>query len=79
MSSAGCLVCRKHHERGPLMPGGRVHLLPRYPGTPREYWGVNVNKYPQARRGGTAEAEALVRDLRRATPVRPPDGCGPAA
>jgi diadenosine tetraphosphate (Ap4A) HIT family hydrolase len=143
MNSADCLVCRKHRERGPLMPGGpvgeddlvlvshigdevstvylghllveprrhapgladltdaeasamgrwcaaasralrdaagaehvyaavfgdavphlHVHLLPRFPGTPREYWGVNVNRYPQAKRGDAAAVEALVADLR---------------
>jgi histidine triad (HIT) family protein len=28
-----------------------VHLLPRYPGTPREYWGMRVPDWPDARRG----------------------------
>jgi diadenosine tetraphosphate (Ap4A) HIT family hydrolase len=41
-----------------------VHLLPRFPGTPREYWGVQVNTWPQAQRGGAAEIGALVQDLR---------------
>lgn len=148
-STAGCFVCRKHRNRGPLMPGGpvaeddlvlvshiatpdalgrdgttaylghlfveprrhapgladltdaearsvgwwctrasralrdvaqaehvyaqvigdgvphlHVHLLPRYPGTPREYWWTRVDQWPQARRGGAAEIEGLVRDLR---------------
>jgi histidine triad (HIT) family protein len=50
---------------GDTVPHLHVHLLPRFPGTPREYWGTHVNKWPQARRGGTAEIAALVQDLRR--------------
>lgn len=49
---------------GDAVPHLHVHLLPRFPGTPREYWGTHVNKWPQARRGGTAEIAALVQDLR---------------
>jgi histidine triad (HIT) family protein len=41
-----------------------VHLLPRFPGTPREFWGLNVDRWPQARRGGTAEIVTLVGELR---------------
>jgi hypothetical protein len=66
-STADCFVCSKHRSRGSLMPGGpdlHVHLLPRYPGTPREYWWTRVDQWPQARRGGAAEIEGLVRDLR---------------
>lgn len=33
---------------GDHMPHLHVHLLPRYPGTPREYWGLNVDKWPEA-------------------------------
>jgi histidine triad (HIT) family protein len=49
---------------GDGVPHLHVHLLPRYPGTPREYWGIHVDEWPQARRGGTAEIEALVQELR---------------
>jgi len=148
-TTAGCFVCRKHRERGPLLPGGpvaedelvvvshiitpdllggqgttaylgqllveprrhapgladltdpearavglwcarasralrevagaehvyaavlgdrvphlHVHLLPRFPGTPREYWGTQVNHWPQGRRGTAAEIGALVHELR---------------
>jgi histidine triad (HIT) family protein len=41
-----------------------VHLLPRFPGTPREYWGTHVNKWPKARRGNAAEIGVLVQELR---------------
>jgi histidine triad (HIT) family protein len=147
-ASAGCFVCRKHRERGPLLPGGpvgeddlvvvshltphapgraghpvylghlfveprrhaagladltdaearavgwwgtrasqalrdvagaehvyaavigdgvphlHVHLIPRYPGTPREYWWDRVDEWPDARRGLEPEIAVLVRDLR---------------
>lgn len=41
-----------------------VHLLPRFPGTPREYWWTRVDEWPLAHRGGAAEIAALVSDLR---------------
>jgi histidine triad (HIT) family protein len=43
-----------------------VHVLPRYPGTPREYWWVRVDEWPEAPRGGPAEVEALCERLRAA-------------
>jgi len=49
---------------GDGVPHLHVHLLARFPGTPREYWGVRVNKWPQARRGSAAEIGALVQELR---------------
>jgi histidine triad (HIT) family protein len=36
-----------------------LHLIPRYPGTPREYWWVRLDEWPDAPRGGPAEVEAL--------------------
>ena len=50
---------------GDGVPHLHVHLLPRFPGTPREYWWSRVDEWPQARRGGTADIEALVSGLRR--------------
>lgn len=49
---------------GDGVPHLHVHLLPRFPGTPREFWGVHVDTWPQARRGKAAEIELLVDDLR---------------
>jgi len=49
---------------GDGVPHLHVHLLPRFPGTPREYWGIGVNKWPQARRGTAAQIEVLVHELR---------------
>jgi len=50
---------------GDGVPHLHVYLLPRFPGTPREYWGTHVYKWPQARRGNAAEIEAFVPELRR--------------
>jgi diadenosine tetraphosphate (Ap4A) HIT family hydrolase len=41
-----------------------VHLLPRYPGTPRKYWWDGVDEWPDARRGMEPEISMLVADLR---------------
>ncbi|MPZ84091.1 MAG: HIT domain-containing protein [Actinophytocola sp.] len=40
------------------------HLIPRYPGTPREYWWLRMEEWPQARLGDAAEVANVVRDLR---------------
>jgi len=50
---------------GDEVPHLHVHLLPRLPGTPREYWGARVSQWPRARRGDAAEIEAFVSELRR--------------
>lgn len=50
---------------GDAVPHLHVHLLPRFPGTPREFWGTRVNQWPQARRGTIAEIEVFVAELRR--------------
>lgn len=48
---------------GDGVPHLHLHLMPRYPGTPREYWWTRVDEWPQARRGGAKDIEALVREL----------------
>ena len=49
---------------GDGVPHLHVHLLPRFPGTPREYWGTDVDEWPQARRGSAAQIGLLVQELR---------------
>lgn len=44
---------------GDRVPHLHLHLVPRYPGAPPEYWGVRVDEWPQAPRGGPAEIAAL--------------------
>jgi histidine triad (HIT) family protein len=49
---------------GDGVPHLHVHLIPRFPGTPREYWWTRVDEWPQARRGGVTEITELVAELR---------------
>jgi len=41
-----------------------LHLWPRYPGTPREFWWQRVDEWSGARRGGEPEIVRLVGELR---------------
>ncbi|MBI5566589.1 MAG: HIT family protein [Chloroflexi bacterium] len=41
------------------------HVVPRYPGAPREFWGVHVDEWPDAPHGGPDEMAALCDRLRR--------------
>lgn len=36
-----------------------IHLLPRYPGTPRQYWGQNIDEWPDAPKGDAGQIRAL--------------------
>ena len=40
------------------------HLVPRYSGTPRDYWWPDLDDWPDAKRGGNAEVTQLVGELR---------------
>lgn len=51
---------------GDAVPHLHIHLIPRYPGTPREYWGLKVDQWPGARKGGVAEVQAVSGRLRKA-------------
>jgi histidine triad (HIT) family protein len=41
-----------------------LHLVPRYPGTPREYWWPRLDEWPEAPMGGQAEVTRMVDDIR---------------
>lgn len=41
-----------------------VHLMPRYPGTPTEYWQQRVVEWPDGPRGGDADIEAVCQRIR---------------
>ncbi len=41
-----------------------IHVVPRYPGAPREYWGVHVDEWPDAPHGGPREIAELCARLR---------------
>jgi diadenosine tetraphosphate (Ap4A) HIT family hydrolase len=46
------------------IPHHHVHVVARYPGTPREYWGPRVDEWPDARRGDETEIAVLCNRLR---------------
>lgn len=50
---------------GDRVPHLHVHLVPRYPGAPTEYWGVRVDEWPGAPRGHADAVDALCLRLRR--------------
>ena len=54
---------------GDAVPHLHVHVVPRYPGAPREFWGVRVDDWPEAPRGGPEAISALCADLRAALEV----------
>lgn len=49
---------------GDHVPHLHVHLLPRYPGAPREYWGPKVDEWPQAPRGQEPDIAAVAERIR---------------
>ncbi len=50
---------------GHHVPHLHLHLIVRYPGTPREYWGQRVDEWPGAPRGNMEEVERLAARLRQ--------------
>ncbi|MBN2470744.1 MAG: HIT domain-containing protein [Anaerolineae bacterium] len=46
-------------------PHFHMHIVPRYPGAPREFYGPRVDEWPEAPRGGPDEVAALVARVRR--------------
>ena len=49
---------------GHHVPHLHVFLVPRYPGTPREFWGVRVDEWPEGPRANASQIEALCEQLR---------------
>jgi diadenosine tetraphosphate (Ap4A) HIT family hydrolase len=49
---------------GDGVPHLHVHLAPRYPNTPVEYWGAQLNQWPDAPRVDSEEMRAFITDLR---------------
>ena len=50
---------------GDAVPHLHIHLVPRYPDTPREYWGVRIDEWPDAPRGGVPEITEVCDRLRQ--------------
>lgn len=51
---------------GHHVPHLHLHLFPRYPNTPREYWWPRIDEWPDAPRGGEPEVSELARRIREA-------------
>lgn len=49
---------------GHHVPHLHVHVIARYPGAPREYWGTHVDDWPDAPRGGEAEINQVAERIR---------------
>lgn len=49
---------------GDNVPHLHIHVVPRYPGAPREYWGTQVTDWPEAPRGDAQAIETLCERLR---------------
>jgi histidine triad (HIT) family protein len=49
---------------GDHVPHLHIHLVPRYPGTPRKYWGVRIDEWPDAPRGGPEAITEICERLR---------------
>jgi histidine triad (HIT) family protein len=45
-------------------PHVHVHVIGRYPGAPREYWGARVDEWPGAPRGGIVDIEQVAERIR---------------
>lgn len=50
---------------GDGVPHVHVHVIGRYPGAPREYWGTQVDEWPDAPRGAQLEVEMATARIRR--------------
>jgi histidine triad (HIT) family protein len=49
-----------------------VHLVPRYPGTPRQYWWPKLDEWPDAPLGGMPEVTRMVDEIRARLDVGKP-------
>lgn len=49
---------------GDNVPHVHIHLIGRYPGAPREYWGIHTDEWLDAPRGDQAAVEAMCEQLR---------------
>ncbi len=50
---------------GDGVPHVHVHVIGRYPGAPREYWGIKVDEWPGAPRGDELEMAQVGERIRR--------------
>jgi diadenosine tetraphosphate (Ap4A) HIT family hydrolase len=58
------LIGRKIVLFGDHVPQLHVHIIGRYPGAPREFWGSKVDEWLEAPRGAETEIKKLSVNLR---------------
>lgn len=51
---------------GDGIPHFHLHLVPRYPETPREFWGTRLDEWPGGPRVDEGERRLLIEQIRRA-------------
>ena len=56
---------------GHHVPHLHLHLFPRYPNTPREYWWPRIDEWPDAPRGGEDEVAEVAQRIRDALAGEP--------
>jgi diadenosine tetraphosphate (Ap4A) HIT family hydrolase len=49
---------------GDGVPHVHVHVIGRYPGAPREFWGSKVDEWPQAPRGAEIQIRQVAERVR---------------
>ena len=49
---------------GDGVPHVHYHVIGRYPGAPREYWGTKVDEWPDAPKGAEAEITQVAESIR---------------
>lgn len=52
------------HVIGDNVPHLHIHIIPRYTGAPREFWGTKTNEWPDAPRGGKDKVIEYCREIR---------------
>jgi diadenosine tetraphosphate (Ap4A) HIT family hydrolase len=50
---------------GDGVPHFHIHIIGRYPEAPREYWGIKVDEWPQAPKGGEDEITGVTNRVRK--------------
>jgi histidine triad (HIT) family protein len=61
---------------GHAIPHLHIHVIPRYPGTPREWWWTRLDEWPDAPRVDEVEARRLAARLRPLIAFDTADGEG---
>jgi diadenosine tetraphosphate (Ap4A) HIT family hydrolase len=72
MAKAAGLIERKLNAEhiyafriGDVAPHMHIHLVPRYPDTPHEFWGTNIRSFTKGPRVNADQLKVLVADLQQ--------------